>query len=119
MLLRCTIDGSSISSFTGTASALKTSLAHLQSTPSSDSPVPITLDNAVTEASDITTLKNLEYISTVAGSAVTTINGSTTQIKAALEALTSKNANFSSTIDGEIVVSECKQLIMLPEGQSL
>ena len=107
------IVGTGITSLTGTASALVAAIALLDNKPSEST---ITLDSGSTEASDITTLENYDYISTVNGSSLDEINGTTSEITTALDDLTSVSSDWDSTIDGEIVASQLKTINDATDG---
>ena len=110
------IDGSGITKFTGTASALITSLALLDDKPTQQSPATIELDAGATDAADIKTLEGYDYISTVDGSNLDEINGSTEDITDALTALTNESSNWDSTISGEIDEDQLKTINTATQG---
>ena len=110
------IDGSGITKFTGTASALITSIALLDDKPTAQSPATIELDAGATDAADIKTLEGYEYISTVDGSNLDEINGSTEDITDALTALTNESSNWDSTISGTIDEDELKTINLATQG---
>ena len=91
-----TIDGSAVTTLTGTASAVVTALSELDTDPTS---FDVTLDAGTASAANIASIHGTTGIGTLDGAAVTTLTGTASAVVTALSELDTDPTSFDVTLD--------------------